>query len=275
MTQAADKFKMPAEAGGYIAEFKDKIVVVKYGGNAMGKSPENDPVIEDIAKLAKLGLKLVVVHGGGPMIDEETAKAGIKKKTIDGLRVTDEATIKVVARVLKKVNSQCVKGLENNGAAAENCTESALVTEINDPRLGFVGEINRVNTDLIRQKLEEGITPVISSLGKTTDGQLTNINADSVATKVAIALQAEKLTILTNVDGVLSYKHNLVSHLGVHEVEYYVSAGLVHGGMIPKLRACADAVYGGVHKAHLINGTKPHALLIELFSDQGIGTEIV
>lgn len=275
MKDAIQKAVTLTEAAGYVKQFKGKIIVIKYGGNAMGSDAQADPVLADIARLAELGLKVVVVHGGGPKIDEEMSKQGIKKKVIDGLRVTNAAGIKVVAKVLGDINKQCVEGLGKAGAAAEDCTDNMFKTEINDQRLGYVGEIVNVNRALLLEKLKAGIIPVVSSLGKDAEGNLTNINADTAATMLAIALKAEKLTILTNVDGVITSKKNLITHLGVHEVEYYIQSNMIHGGMIPKVRACAEAVRQGVKKAHLINGMVPGALLAEIFTDKGIGTEIV
>ncbi|MEK7594202.1 MAG: acetylglutamate kinase [Patescibacteria group bacterium] len=276
MKEAIQKAEILMEAARYIQQFEGKIIVIKYGGNAMfGDEDGEDPVLQDIAMLSKLSLKIVVVHGGGPKIDQAMDSHGIKKKTVDGLRVTDGPTLQIVSEVLGEVNQQCVDGLEKNGVKAESFTEGIFNTEIEDDRLGYVGTVVGVNTDVLLDKIEAGIVPVISSLGKDSSGQATNINADTAASKLAIALNAEKLTILTNVDSVLDSNKQRVAHIGVDEVEDYIEAGTVHGGMIPKIRACAEAADHGVGKAHLINGTIYRALLIELFTDQGIGTEIV
>ncbi len=275
MKQAMEKAAVLVEAVGYIKKFEGKVVVIKYGGNITANGDISESVFQDISMLSQLGLKIVVVHGGGPKIDEETRKRGLEKKVIDGLRVTDAATIKIVARVLNDINQQCVLSLQKTGAKAEDCTTTMFETKINNPHLGYVGDIVKVNKNLLLQKIEQRIIPVISSLGNDAANQVTNINADTAATKIAIALKAEKLTVLTNVDSVIDSKNRRIRHISVQDVEQYISSGIVHGGMIPKVRACAEAASHGVRKAHLINGTVKRTLLLEIFTDMGIGTEIV
>ncbi len=275
MKQAIEKAAILVGAARYIKKFKGKIVVIKYGGNVSANGELNESVFQDISMLSQLGMKIVVVHGGGPKIDEEMRKRSLEKKVIDGLRVTDAATIKIVARVLNDINQQCVLSLQKTGVKAEDCTTTMFETKINNPRLGYVGDIVKVNTDLLLQKIKEGVIPVVSCLGTDMANQVTNINADTAATKIAIALKAEKLTILTNVNGVIDSTKRLIRHISVQDVEQYIQVGTIHGGMIPKVRACAEAASHGVKKAHLINGTVKRALLLELFTDTGIGTEIV
>lgn len=275
MEKAREKAQILVEAINYINKFEGKIVVIKYGGNAMENEELKESVLTDISLLSQLGLKIVVVHGGGPEIDIETKKKKIEKKVIDGLRVTDERTMKIVEKVLKKINKECVDILKKTGAKAVDCTNNLFETKTKDERLGYVGEITYVNKHKLLTKLKNGIIPVVSSFGKDEKTRhTTNINADTAATEIAIALKAEKLTILTNVDGVLC-DGNLLSHLTIENTKRHIETGVIKGGMIPKVEACIDAVEHGVKKAHLINGTFKRALLIEMFTEKGIGTEIV
>jgi acetylglutamate kinase len=275
MEKAQKKIQILVEAINYINQFENKIVVIKYGGNAMKDDELKESVFTDIKLLSQLGLKIVIVHGGGPAIDVVMAKRKIEKKTVDGLRVTDEKTMKIVENVLKKVNKDCISILKKTGVDAENMTNNLLYTKMKDKKLGYVGEIIEVDKSKLIKKLNKGIILVISSIGKDDKtGHATNINADSAATKIAIAVKAEKLTILTNVDGVLN-KGNLIPHLTLQNVKKYIDKGIIKGGMIPKVKACVDAVNHGIKKAHLINGTKNKALLLEIFTEKGIGTEIV
>ncbi|HEX5797436.1 MAG TPA: acetylglutamate kinase [Candidatus Saccharimonadales bacterium] len=275
MQQAREKADLLVQAIKYISKFADKIVVVKYGGNAMEDEKLKESVFEDIAMLSRLGLKIVVVHGGGPKIDEETKKNGIDKKIIHGLRVTDGQTLAIIEKVFERINDDCARHLNKHGLSAIDCTQGTLITEITDERLGFVGEIKQVNTQPIIAALNKGKVPVLSSLGADKTGQLTNINADTAASKIAVALQAEKLTVLTNVDSVVDADGRRISHISAHHAEQYIMSGVINSGMIPKVKACIDAAEHGVKKAHLLNGTTPRALLIEIFTDQGIGTELV
>jgi acetylglutamate kinase len=275
MEEAKQKADTLVEAINYINKFEGKIVVVKYGGNAMENEELKEAVLTDISMLSQLGLKIVLVHGGGPEIDAELKKKKIEKKVIDGLRVTDEITMKVVAKSLKKINKDLLKILRKTGAKAKDCTKNLLLTVMMDERLGYVGEVKTVKKDALLRKLEKGIIPVIACMGKDIEtGHVTNINGDTAATEVAMALKAEKLTILTNVDGVLK-NGELLAHLTLKDVKKYIANGVISEGMIPKVLACVDAVNKGVKKAHLINGTTKRALLIEIFTEKGIGTEIV
>lgn len=275
MQEAAQKAAVLLEAVKYIKQFENKIVVIKYGGNAMESESLKASVFEDMSVLAQLGLRLVIVHGGGPNIDAELQKHGIEKQFIDGLRVTDDATLKIVAETLAAVNQDCLKGLANVGMRAQDYALGSLRTEKLDERLGHVGKVVEVNTEPLLAALADGVVPVVSSLGQDADGQIHNVNADTAATKLAEALRAEKLTILTNVDGVLDDHGRRVSHISIDEIDGYVARGVIHGGMIPKVEACAHAVRHGVQKAHLLNGTIPRALLLEIYTDAGVGTEIV
>lgn len=275
MKEAAQKADILFQALKYIKKFEGKIIVIKYGGNAMENKDQQASVFQDISMLARLGLQIVVVHGGGLKIDAELAKQGIKKQTIDGLRITDDVTLKVVMKSLKTINKECVEGLKSVGLSAQDYTPGIFLTKVHDQELGHVGEIIKVNTVSLVKPLAYGMVPVISSLGEDENGQPHNINADTAATKIAEALNAEKLTILTNIDGVLDAKGKRISHLRVKDIPRYIEKGVIRGGMIPKVWACADAVTHGVKKAHLLDGTVPRALLLEIFTDTGVGTEIV
>jgi acetylglutamate kinase len=275
MNEAAEKAELLLQVLKYIQKFEGKIIVIKYGGNAMENEALQASVFQDISMLERLGLQIVIVHGGGLEIDAQLAKRRIPKKTIDGLRVTDDETLKVVVKTLRSVNKDCVEGLKKVGVRARDYTAGMFLTELKEARLGHVGNIIKVDSLSLLKPLGYGIVPVISCLGKDEHDQLHNINADTAATKLAEALHAEKLTILTNIDGVLDADGERISHLRVKDIPRYIESGVIRGGMIPKVWACADAVTHGVKKAHLLDGTVPRSLLLEIFTDGGIGTEIV
>ena len=274
MEKAKEKARILVEAINYINKFEGKTVVVKYGGNAMENEELKEAVFTDISMLSQLGMKIVVVHGGGHEIDAEMKKAGIEKRVVDGLRVTDEPTLRIVEKTLKRLNRECAGILEKTGARAKDCTKNLLETRIKDERLGYVGEVVRVDKEKLLKKLKRGVIPVVSSIGKDGNGHATNINADEAATRIAIALKAEKLVMLTNVDGIF-LNGELLPRMVISDAERHIKSGAIKGGMIPKVKACVDAVSHGVKKVHLINGTVERALLIEIFTDKGIGTEIV
>jgi acetylglutamate kinase len=275
MDEAAQKADILLQALKYVKKFEGKVIVIKYGGNAMENEALQASVFQDISMLVRLGLQIVVVHGGGLKIDAELAERGIQKKTIDGLRVTDDETLKVVVKTLQAVNKECVDGLKQAGISAQDYTDGMFITKAQDVRLGHVGDITKVNSMALLKAMAYGIVPVVSCYGKDKSGHLHNINADTAATKVAEVLKAEKLTILTNIDGVRDADGKRINHLNVADITRYIDSGVIRGGMIPKVWACADAVKHGVKKAHLIDGTVPRALLLEVFTDGGIGTEIV
>ena len=200
MNEASQKADMLLQVLKYIKKFENKVIVIKYGGNAMESEAVQAAVFQDISMLVRLGLKIVVVHGGGLKIDEELARRGIEKKMIDGLRVTDATTLQVVVNSLSAVNKECVDGLKKVGVKAHDFTRGIFLTKALDEQFGHVGDIIKVNTGAIVKSLEKGVIPVISCLGQDKSKQTHNINADTAATKVAEALKAEKLTILTNID---------------------------------------------------------------------------
>ncbi|RPI77616.1 MAG: acetylglutamate kinase [Desulfobacteraceae bacterium] len=269
-----EKTKALIEAFHYVKSFKDRIMVIKYGGNAMVNEKIKESVFADISLLRQLGQKIVFVHGGGPFIDRQLQEAGIQKVVRNGLRVTDAKTLEIVAKIFKEINRDCVEQFQRHRIAAQDCTAGLLVTQISDDCLGYVGDIVEVKRHLLLDMLDRGIVPVVSSIGTTFSGQKTNINADTAAVEIAVSLQAAKLTILTNVDGVF-LGDTLVSHMNIQDIKIGIAKGTITDGMIPKLMACSRAVEQEVAKAHLINGTFEHALLLELFTENGIGTEVV
>lgn len=265
-----NKTQVLIEALPYIKKYHGKIVVIKFGGNAMS---EMKPVIEDIVLLKHIGIKPVVVHGGGPEIDKELKKAKIKPKFIHGLRYTDNKTIKIVEGVFLKINHDIVSNLKNHGAKAINAPGIIKVKQKN-PKLGLVGEITKINDNKILKIINNGFVPVISPLGTGNDSKHYNINADTAASSIAVALKAEKLTIITNVYGVV-INGKLQPHIDFKTAKKEIRKGVINKGMIPKVEACIYAVKNKCPKAHLINGLVPHSLLLEIFTDKGIGTEIV
>jgi len=264
-----EKTNVLIEALPYIKKFKNKIVVIKFGGNIVS---EIEYVIEDIVLLKHIGIKPVVVHGGGPEIDKELKKAKITPKFINGLRYTDDTVIKIVEKVFSKINNNIVSKIKSHGAKAINATGHIKVKQKN-PDLGLVGEIIGLNKNKILEIVNSEYIPVISPLG-IGNGKHYNINADTVASHVAVSLNVEKLTILTNVDGII-INGKLMPHIDIKISKKEIKKGTINKGMIPKVQACIYAVENKCPKAHLINGLIPHSLLLEIFTDEGIGTEIV
>src|SRR3989338_1272394 len=265
-----EKTKVLIEALPYIERYHNKTVVIKLGGNAMS---EIRNATEDIAFLKRIGIKVVVVHGGGPEIDKELKKLGIAPKFINGLRYTDEKIIKAVEKIFQRINKRIVGKLKSNGVktiSAVNCIDVRQKSK----DLGLVGEITKIDKDKLLKHLASGYVPVISPIGIGKQNQRYNINADTAASRIAVALAAEKLTILTNVDGVV-IGDNLLSHIDFKTAKREIKNGNINNGMIPKVEACIYAVKNKCPKAHLINGLIPHSLLLEIFTDKGIGTEVV
>jgi acetylglutamate kinase len=273
MKQLIKKSKMLLEEMlPYIQKFKGKIIVIKYGGKAMINNELKESVMKDIALLKSLGINPIIVHGGGPEITKEMEKAKLKPKFVNGLRVTDEKTVKIIKKVFSKINNEIRKLLEQFEVKAEK-VEKCLIAKQKEKKLGLVGKITKVEKSKILKAIKNDKIPVISPLG-TGNGKTYNINADTVATKIAIALKAEKLTIMTDVDGVIE-NEKLITHLSIKAVKQHIKKGVITKGMIPKVQACVEAVKAGCKKAHLINGTIEHSLLFEIFTEKGIGTEVV
>ncbi|MDP2749641.1 MAG: acetylglutamate kinase [Nanoarchaeota archaeon] len=267
------------EALPYMQKFKGKIVVIKYGGNAMIDDVMKKSVMKDVALLKYLGLNPVIVHGGGPEITKEMEKRKIKPVFINGLRVTDEKIIKIIEKVFKQTNAEIRSGLKELKVETEEIN-NCVIAEQKDANLGLVGKVKDIETKKILSAIKRDKVPVISPLGKSEKNKgekisKFNVNADTAATKIAIALKAEKLTFLTNVDAVVDKKNRTISRLTVNEAKELIKDGTIKGGMIPKIDACINAVESGCKKAHLINGTVPHALLFEIFTDKGVGTEVI
>lgn len=268
----------------YIQHYNGKIIVVKYGGNAMISDELRETVINDIVLMKCIGFKPIVVHGGGPYISSFLDRLGEKSKFINGLRYTDKKTMEVVQMVLGgKVNKDLVTLIEKSGGKAiglcglDGSLLKAKKLE-NEIDLGYVGEVTSVNTEAITMALDSGYIPVIGSMAIGEDGNdLYNINADTCAAKIASALKAEKLILLTDVAGVLKDPkdpNSLLSVLRLHEIPKLTLQGVIKGGMIPKIQCCVESVRMGVERAHIIDGRVPHSLLLELFSNDGIGTMI-
>ena len=246
------------EALPYLQKFNGKVVVIKYGGKAMQGEELKESVMRDIAMLWFLGLRPVVVHGGGPEITREMEKARLKPRFVRGLRVTDEATVRIIRRVFRRTNAGIRQMLAAHGVPSESI-ERCLLCKPMDASLGLVG------------------IPVVSpvGVGMARGGKKRfNVNADIAATALAVHLKAEKLTILTDVDGVI-INGKLVPHLTRGEAVRRIADGSIHGGMIPKVESCIAAVEAGCRKAHLVNGTVPHSLLFEIFTKRGVGTELI
>ncbi|MFP5317247.1 MAG: acetylglutamate kinase [Acidimicrobiia bacterium] len=278
---AADKAAVLAEALPYIRRFWGKVVVVKYGGSAM-----EDPALaalfaQDVVLMRSVGMRPVVVHGGGPQIGALMARLGMVPEFRDGLRVTDADTLDVARMVLVgKVNRDIVSSINVLGPLAVGLSgEDAglIIATARNPELGFVGDVVQVNPSIIERLMAEELIPVIATIGSDAEGQAYNINADVAAAAVAEAVGAEKLVYLTDVIGLLADvrdQSSLVHSLTVDQLDAWLAGGQVSGGMIPKLASCARAVRGGVVQAHILDGRVPHALLLEVFTNEGIGTMI-
>jgi acetylglutamate kinase len=260
------------EALPYIQKFKGKIFVVKYGGKAMINEELKQAVTKDIALLKTIGVRPIIVHGGGPALTREMEKAKIEPRFVNGLRVTDDATIRIVRQVFRTINSEIRTHLKSHGIKTRDAT-GCIRARQRDPDLGLVGDVTGVSVSELRSMLNREEIPVVSPVGRKGDVYY-NINADTAATELAARLRAEKLTILTDVDGVIE-KGQVVSQLSIRQARMHIRSGVITGGMIPKVEACIRAVTAGCHKAHLINGTTRHALLFEIFTDKGIGTQVV
>ncbi len=266
----------------YIKEYCGKTVVIKYGGNAMINEELKSAVMGDIVLLSLIGVRVVLVHGGGPEITETLTKMGIESKFINGLRVTDAETAQVVQMVLSgKINKNLVNMLENTGGKAVGLSgvdghmlEARPISE----ELGFAGEIINVNTDPIQDVLDKGYIPVISTVGCDNSGNVYNINADTAASKIASALGAASLISMTNICGILRDQNDpssLIQVIKAKDADKLYEEGIVSGGMIPKVQCCVDAINSGVKKVFIIDGRIPHSIIIEMLTDEGAGTMFV
>ncbi|MBU1061693.1 MAG: acetylglutamate kinase [Candidatus Omnitrophica bacterium] len=283
MEQAIKKADVLLEALPYIKSYTNKIFVIKFGGSALINPEIKTRVLEDIVFLSYVGIRPILVHGGGPFINDELKKQGIKVEFKDGLRVTPKESMQVVNSVLNGVNQGIVNDIRKLGGRAQalNTVERNVIKTKpykQDSQLHFVGEIDRVEAHIIRKAFRLRSVPVISPVGIGLDNELYNVNADEVSSAVAVSLKATKLVLLTDVKGIMRNKddeNTLVSTLSMEETSRLIDENIIQGGMIPKVKACITALNGSVSKTHIIDGRIPHSLLLEIFTDKGIGTEIV
>lgn len=266
----------------YIKKYVGKIVVIKYGGNAMIDEELKSKVMKDMVLLSLIGVKVVLVHGGGPEINGMLSKLGLKSEFKNGLRVTDKETVEVVQMVLAgKVNKNLVNLLEVKGGNAiglSGLDGQMLLAEIKNPDLGFVGEIKKVNVAPILDLLEKGYIPVISTVACDEEGNIYNVNADTAAAKIAGELKAESLISMTDIAGILKDKddpNSLIKKISIQDADNLISEGVISGGMIPKVECCVNALKWGVNKVFIIDGRIPHSIIVEMLTDEGIGTMFV
>ena len=284
MQKYLDKAEVLIEALPYIQRFNRKIIVVKYGGSAMVDETLKERVIQDVTLLKLVGFKPIIVHGGGKEISKWVGKVGMEPEFVNGLRVTDEATMELAEMVLGKVNKSLVQLVESLGVRAIGISgkDGKLLTVekkyADGEDIGFVGDIKKVNGDILYDLLEKDFLPIVCPVGLDDEYQTYNINADDAACAIARAMKAEKLAFLTDIEGV--YKdpddpETLISELRVSEAEELMEQGYIGGGMLPKLQNCIDAIENGVSRGHILDGRIPHCLLLEIFTNKGIGTAIL
>ncbi len=281
-TSDAERAQILVEALPYIQEYTNKIIVIKYGGNAMTSEPLKRAVMGDILLLSLIGIKVVLIHGGGPEISEMLGKVGAKTEFIDGLRVTDKEAIEIVQMVLAgKINKSLVNLIQTLGGRAIGLcgTDGHMIeAERLDDVHGFVGNVTNVDTTPILDVLEKGYIPVIATVGCDNDGNVYNINADTAAARIAGALGAESLISMTDILGLLRDRDNdesLIPVVHASEAPELIREGIISGGMIPKVDCCIDAIRRGVKKVFILDGRVPHSILIETLTDAGIGTMFI
>ncbi len=270
------------EALPYIQKFRGKEVLIKYGGAALTYQEVRDMVLQDLVFMSYVGIRPILIHGGGKFITDAMKKKGVQSQFVNGLRVTDKATIEVVNETLADLNRSIVHDIERLGGSAVGLSGYDaeilnVVKHTENGDVGFVGDVSSVNTVLLKELTEFGRIPVIFPVGKGPDGEMYNVNADEAAANIAAAMHVPKFMVLTNVKGILrdpAHEETLIPSLRVSETQQLIDQKIITGGMIPKVKACIDALQGGVQKAHIIDGRITHALLLEIFTDQGIGTEI-
>ena len=278
----ADRARILVHALPYIQQYSGKIVVVKYGGNAMLSEKLKDSVMRDIVLMWQVGIQVVLVHGGGPEITSLLDKMGKETQFVDGLRVTDEETAQVVQMVLAgKISKNLVNLLQVRGGKAigiSGVDGHMIQAQPKDLRLGFVGEVTSINTQPILDLLEKGYIPVISTVGCDPQGNLYNINADTAAARIAGELQAESLISMTDISGILRDKddpNTLIGEITIEEAQQLIESGIVAGGMIPKVECCINAIQWGVNRVFIIDGRISHGILMETLTDEGIGTMFI
>jgi acetylglutamate kinase len=278
----AQRAEVLTQALPYIQRYNGKIVVIKYGGNAMVNENLKEQVMEDIVLLWLIGVKVVLAHGGGPEISEMMAKLGKKSEFVDGLRVTDKETVEIAQMVLSgKINKSLVNFLEKEGGKAMGISgvDGKLIeASIKDPKLGFVGNIDKVNIKPVLDLLDNGYIPVVSTIGCDDEGNIYNINADTAAARIAGALNAERLIMMTDIVGLLKDKDDpktLIPTITLEQANSLLADGTISGGMIPKIKCCIDAISHGVKNVTIMDGRIPHSILMELLTNEGAGTEVV
>lgn len=283
MEEAIRKADVLIEALPYIKKFHKKIIIIKYGGSILGEGKIRKAVLEDIVFLSFMGLRSVLVHGGGPNISERMRASGRKTEFVDGMRVTDEETLIVVEEELQRLNEAIVKELSELGARAVSLNgKDNNIIQVEKKKakidLGLVGNITGIDIQVILEELKKDKIVVILPMGRGRDKKVYNVNADEAASRLACSLEAEKLILLTNVRGIMRNAddpHSFMSTLTIDEARGLIENNIIQQGMIPKVKACIDALENGVKKTHIIDARTPHALLLEVFTDKGIGTEIV
>ena len=261
----------------YVSKYKNELIVIKYGGNVLIDRNVFNNFIEDIFILNKLGLSIIVVHGGGPRIEKELKKEKIQSKFLNGLRITDKRVIKIVENVLIDFNRDIVNSLNKKGSKAVsiNSKINNIISVVPDKQeLGFVGIPNKINIDIIKDIINKNQIPVVAPLGLDKINHTYNINGDTVANAIAKQLKSRRLLLMTNVEGVYDDRKNLISEIKPFDIENLIKLKIVQGGMIPKIQNCIDAVENGVRGVVILDGRKPHSILNEIFSDQGAGTLI-
>lgn len=289
LDELVERANIIIEALPYISAFRGAVIVVKYGGSAMLDETLKEAVIQDIALMELVGMKPVVVHGGGPAINAQLDRQGVEPNFVDGQRVTTAETLEVVGMVLNRLNREVVSSLNQAGVSAVglNGKDAGLIearkhfptttTGERGPDIGYVGEVVRVNPRIINLLHNDEIVPVIMPWGMDADGQAYNINADTVAAAIAAEMKADKLVLLTEAPGIMRDRDDLSSvipQISREETEVLIRDGVIQGGMIPKIRACLEALKAGVGKTHILDGRLPHSLLLEILTDKGIGTLI-
>ena len=285
MEEMIKKADVLIEALPYIQSFYDKTIVIKYGGAAMTDPAIRRNVLEDIVFTSYVGMRPVLVHGGGPHISKRIESLGKEVKFVRGYRVTDEETMEVVEEELTKVNREIVREIISLGGSAislsgkdDHLIEVKKHADIDGEDIGFVGEVTKINGDVIQKMITSDIIPVISPIGLGKDSFTYNVNADQASAEIARSLGALKLVLLTNVRGILKNQaknESIISHISVAEIDELIQDKTITGGMIPKVKACIRALERGVKKTHIIDGKIPHGILLEIFTDKGVGTEIV
>lgn len=277
--KAEQVIKILTEALPFIQKFSKKICVVKYGGAAMVEKDLKNGFARDIALMKQVGINVVVVHGGGPQIDKELKKFNIQRNFVDGIRVTDRDTIEVVANTLNDlVNKEIVSLINSNGGnsigLAKNNNNLIRVKKLTSEKIdyGYVGEIIDIDSNYLYDLMNSNYIPVVAPLGFDENNDIYNINADSAASAIASNLAAEKLIFLTDQTGVLDQKGNLISSLNFNEIENLISSNVITGGMLPKIKACLNSLKNNVKMAHIVDGRIQHSVLLEIFTNEGIGT---